>query len=1315
MPPKQKLAYWWLEPTFPSLDSEGTDFCDYTPVPKPPTPYLDALFISEHVQLRSLGGLRTSESIILQQLDPYTPRVMLPKVFAGFDSGDSSEEEEQAANDLFINDDDDYSIDVEPGGVPLFHSKELSHSMPAPWVERDFVQVDESKWFKLFRRERWANYCHSDPSQISVDIDNDDHWRRLSRVIEIANRILNAVADQEWIGSFVDPRARDTRAPVTSGKGTATQSNTAIYRVVPSPPASRFSKAQARAALDDIAKYFFWGFHMPDEYPNVTGKTCHVLADDGVHAHWMTLALDCLTPVFKDSTPGDPEGRQAAVGMAKTMLHELSFFKEERWAEAGYSFENSVFGTTVKNHWLGDDGRIQYLGIRGLTPHTCESDLHYTYDNWSNGDPFIDMPLGIPAVFPCAMTTSDFWESHVQRYGASSLRTSWVCEGRTELSKGTMQVWPAKVMSEPYKYSRYVELNKSMKSVAQMLRKRRLDLKRLRPWYAEEYAFWCQTVYAHSRRRFAMGGIALGFRGRSVKHEAEAREGISTLIKPYQLLSNLEKVGPDRLASQMFFQAFGFLALAALPIRTSPLRYQDESIGEYPDRISQGLRPGFAGDGDLVGWLLKCGERILATKKSNTLHGTRSPSHDKELCMSNASLAFRRWEVLGCVTGSIVCDFETEWQIMRRRLDQAPFDDIFLDWDSASWRALAPYQGPAAHTSPTSLRPDNKRANKSKGVDADIPAWAIARPMMTASTAPAPARDKPNGNRVPYYTVGEVGDHQIIGASGVWGCLFDGKEMGIYDITDLILDQDGDVLEWNHATIATFTQPSPIVGAPRVIDPQVFSPEWSNLFRSRNRFIGNVMIDRVREDVMINDGKLGRPRWAALANSVFDITEIGFDHDLRDLEDIFTCTVDEDPVLEAINRGYHPDVLQKALSPYKIGSLWDKSGTRRFRDRAFTANDVKWHTTRETGIYAIIGRFVYDFTELIDKHPGGSEIIAQVAGGDATELWEKYHGNPISKLGVNVDRSRQFLCIGHVVEERDTKAVSPDEICIRDYIFSNNSVEAGKPILESLTSYWGTDGTAELEKQNPNKAYLDLWERTNYIVAKVVKPLNRLPYMSREVLREMDGRKRPEGFNELFVSDGMYVYNVTSLVRYNKLDPWLEVLKLKAGSVLAADVPEEYKVKEWLWNTNRHRIIGLYRSPKHSSSTAEIPVAWKTSPRRTPSMVPKLISGSDPSEDATKKTWAQVALQPPMGVPAPPTTPFTVRPLYPPRKKQKRRKECAPGSPNPVPSLSRPFGSVPGSPMDVSQSIAMTALEEMGFAMRPGTETGVRKRKMGNR
>lgn len=58
---------------------------------------------------------------------------------------------------------------------------------------------------------------------------------------------------------------------------------------------------------------------MPDEYPNVTGKTYHVPTDDGTHAHWMTLALDSLTPVFKDSTPEDPEGRQVAVGMAKTV------------------------------------------------------------------------------------------------------------------------------------------------------------------------------------------------------------------------------------------------------------------------------------------------------------------------------------------------------------------------------------------------------------------------------------------------------------------------------------------------------------------------------------------------------------------------------------------------------------------------------------------------------------------------------------------------------------------------------------------------------------------------------------------------------------------------------------------------------------------------------------------------------------------------------------------------------------------------------------------------------------------------------------
>ncbi|KAJ0163654.1 putative Delta(5) fatty acid desaturase C [Colletotrichum tanaceti] len=976
------------------------------------------------------------------------------------------------------------------------------------------------------------------------------------------------------------------------------------------------------------------------------------------------------------------------------------------------------------------------MGMRGMSPQTCEGSLHWTYDNWSAGDPFVDVPLGIPAVLPCATATADFWESHVQKYGASSLRTSWVCEGRSELRQETMHVWPAKIMSEPYKYSGYAELDKSMKSVAQMLRKRRLDLKRLRPWYHGEYFFWHQTVYAHSMRRFTMSWMAASFRSRSAKHEAEARDSIDTLIKPHSPSSDLEKAGPDPLAPQMFFQAFGFLALAALPVRTSPLRYQDESIGEYPDRISQGLRPGFAGDKNLLEWLVKHGRRVLASKRSKTQqHGAQSPSHDRELCMSNAGLAFRRWEALGFVAGAILCQFETELQIMRRRLDQAPLDDAFLDWDSTSWRVLPCYQGPAGHSIPVFFRQEKKGARQSEGVDADIPAWAIARPAMVAAsasttpTAPAtaPARTRPTGTRIPYYTVGEVGDHQVVGAARVWGCVFDGREMAIYDITDLLVDRDGDVLEWNYATMAAFTRPGPVPGAPRVIDPAVLGLEGSRLLcSSGNRFIGNVMMHRASEDVKINDGKFGRPRWAALADSVFDITEVGFDDDLLELEEIFafTCTIDKDPVREAINRGYHPDVIKKALRPYKIGTLWDKTVTRQFRDRAFTANDVKWHTSRETGIYSIIGRLVYDFTDLIDNHPGGSEMIARVAGGDATELWEKHHGNPISKSSVNFDKYRDMRCIGHVVEERETKALSLDEICIRDYIFSKNSVKADSPILKSLANLWGTDGTAELEKQTPNKAYLDLWDCTEYIVAKVVKPLDRLPYMSREVLREMDGRSRPEGFNELYVSDGKYVYNLTSLVAYHELDdPWLQVLKRKAGSVLSAGVPGEDEVRKWLWDTSRHRIIGLYRnSPKHSLSTAEIPVAaWKTSPRRTPSVTPKVVpgrgDGDDPSEDATKKkTRAQVALCPPMGAPAAPTTPFTVRPLCPLRKKQKRSGAYAtPGPPSPGPSLPTPCDPAPGSPMDVSQSIAMTALEEMGFAMRPGTETGgVRKRKMGD-
>lgn len=53
----------------------------------------------------------------------------------------------------------------------------------------------------------------------------------------------------------------------------------------------------------------------------------------------------------------------------------------------------------------------------------------------------------------------------------------------------------------------------------------------------------------------------------------------------------------------------------------------------------------------------------------------------------------------------------------------------------------------------------------------------------------------------------------------------------------------------------------------------------------------------------------------------------------------------------------------------------------------YTLTDVELHNTAKS-CYITIGRRVYDVTEFVDDHPGGSELVVDYAGRDATEIME---------------------------------------------------------------------------------------------------------------------------------------------------------------------------------------------------------------------------------------------------------------------------------------------------------------------------------------
>jgi len=62
--------------------------------------------------------------------------------------------------------------------------------------------------------------------------------------------------------------------------------------------------------------------------------------------------------------------------------------------------------------------------------------------------------------------------------------------------------------------------------------------------------------------------------------------------------------------------------------------------------------------------------------------------------------------------------------------------------------------------------------------------------------------------------------------------------------------------------------------------------------------------------------------------------------------------------------------------------------------KQYTKEEVSKHTTKDD-CWLIIKDMVYNVTEFLSIHPGGSSIVVSVGGQDATEYFEELHREDI--------------------------------------------------------------------------------------------------------------------------------------------------------------------------------------------------------------------------------------------------------------------------------------------------------------------------------
>lgn len=61
--------------------------------------------------------------------------------------------------------------------------------------------------------------------------------------------------------------------------------------------------------------------------------------------------------------------------------------------------------------------------------------------------------------------------------------------------------------------------------------------------------------------------------------------------------------------------------------------------------------------------------------------------------------------------------------------------------------------------------------------------------------------------------------------------------------------------------------------------------------------------------------------------------------------------------------------------------------------KTFTVKEVAEHKSADKGLYIIVDNGVYDVTNFINEHPGGSKILQRVAGKDASKQFWKVCDN----------------------------------------------------------------------------------------------------------------------------------------------------------------------------------------------------------------------------------------------------------------------------------------------------------------------------------
>ncbi|KAI0767101.1 glyoxylate dehydrogenase [Fomes fomentarius] len=153
--------------------------------------------------------------------------------------------------------------------------------------------------------------------------------------------------------------------------------------------------------------------------------------------------------------------------------------------------------------------------------------------------------------------------------------------------------------------------------------------------------------------------------------------------------------------------------------------------------------------------------------------------------------------------------------------------------------------------------------------------------------------------------------------------------------------------------------------------------------------------------------------------------------------------------------------------------------------RVLTGPEVAEHAGRDSCWIIVHGK-VYDVTDFLDEHPGGSKIILKYAGKDATEAYEPIHppdaittNLPVEKHLGAIDASTVAKVVKEVTEEEKRRQVLLDARPPLDTVINLHDFEnVAKAVLpEKAWAYYSSASDDEITIRENRMAYQRVWFR----------------------------------------------------------------------------------------------------------------------------------------------------------------------------------------------------------------------------------------------